>query len=90
MSRIRQIRRTEYYSHEDLLMRYITVTIAVVLLVLIGIFSLQNLPTVNVSILFWTFSISHSLLILGTYFLGMLTGWGLIDLMKMVFRKKGA
>jgi uncharacterized integral membrane protein len=46
------------------------------------VFAIQNLGAVEVTFIVWTASISKIVLILGTYFLGMLTGWGLIELVK--------
>ena len=68
-------------------MRYVTVTLVVLLLLTIGIFSVQNLAAVDVSFLFWSFSIPKTFLILGTYVLGMISGWGLVELVKMGFRE---
>lgn len=68
-------------------MRYVTVTLVVLLLLTIGIFSLQNLAAVDVSFFFWSFSIPKTFLILGTYVLGMISGWGLVELVKMGFRE---
>jgi uncharacterized integral membrane protein len=66
-------------------MRYVTGTLAVVLLVAIVIFSIQNRPAVDVSFLIWSVSLPKVFLILGTYLLGMVTGWGLIELLKRSF-----
>ena len=69
-------------------MRYVTMTLAIALLLAIGIFAIQNLPRVDVSFLFWSFSMPKTVLILVTYFLGMVTGWGLVELVKMVVRDR--
>jgi uncharacterized integral membrane protein len=63
-------------------MRYVTVALAICALVAIVIFSLQNLAAVDVSFLFWSASISKVLVIIGSYLLGMLSGWGLVEFMK--------
>jgi uncharacterized integral membrane protein len=63
-------------------MRYLTGTLAVVLLVAIVVFSLQNRAAVDVAFLAWSVSIPKVFLILGTYLLGMVTGWGLLELLK--------
>lgn len=65
-------------------MRYVTGTIAVVLLLAVIVFALQNRETVGVSFLVWSLSISKVFLILGTYVLGMLSGWGVVELVKRV------
>jgi uncharacterized integral membrane protein len=46
------------------------------------IFSLQNMGAVDVTFLVWTASIPKVLLILGTYLLGMFSGWALLALYK--------
>jgi len=68
-------------------MRYVTMTLAVTLLLAIAVFAIQNLSAVDVSFLVWSFSLPKTLLILVTYALGMVSGWGLVELVKMVFRK---
>lgn len=63
-------------------MRYVTSTIVVVLLLAVLAFALQNRDTVGVSFLIWSLSIPKVFLILGTYVLGMLSGWGVVELVK--------
>lgn len=63
-------------------MNYVIGTLAVVLLVVVLIFSFQNREAVDVSFLFWSSSIPKFFLILGTYLLGMLSGWGAVELVK--------
>jgi uncharacterized integral membrane protein len=46
-----------------------------VLLLAVLVFAAQNRDTVGVSFLVWSLSISEVFLILGTYVLGMLSGW---------------
>jgi len=79
---------SESFIYKDPLMRYITIILVVLLLLAIGIFSIQNLASVDVSFFFWSSSTPKTFLLLGTYVLGMLTGWGLIELIKMGFRKR--
>ena len=64
------------------MMRYVTGTIAVLLLIIIVAFAIQNLEATEVSFLFWSVNISKIFLILGTYVLGMFSGWGLVELIK--------
>jgi uncharacterized integral membrane protein len=66
-------------------MRYVTGTLAVVLLVAIVVFSIQNRSAVDVSFLIWSVSIPKVFLILGTYLLGMVSGLGFIELVKRAF-----
>jgi uncharacterized integral membrane protein len=63
-------------------MRYVTGTLAVLLLAAIVVFSIQNLASVDVSFLAWSVSIPKVFLILGTYLLGMVTGWGILGLIR--------
>ncbi len=63
-------------------MRYVTGTLAIVLFLLVAIFSLQNRGAVDVSFLVWSTSLPKIFLILGTYLLGMVSGWGLVELVK--------
>ena len=63
-------------------MHYVTGTLAVLLAVIVLAFAIQNLGPVDVSFLFWSMSLPKIILILGTYVLGMLTGWGLVELIK--------
>jgi lipopolysaccharide assembly protein A len=69
-------------------MRYVTGALAIVALVAIAIFSIQNLEAVEVSFLAWSIDISKFLVIIGTYLLGMITGWGLVDLLKRFFQER--
>ncbi|MCX7399375.1 MAG: hypothetical protein NT138_17055 [Planctomycetales bacterium] len=63
-------------------MNYVTGAVGVLCLIVVGVFAIQNLASVEVTFIVWTASVSKIVLILGTYFLGMLTGWGLIELVK--------
>jgi lipopolysaccharide assembly protein A len=65
-------------------MRYVTGTLAMVLLLAVLVFAIQNRETVGVSFLVWSLSIPKVFLILGTYILGMLSGWGAVELVKRV------
>jgi uncharacterized integral membrane protein len=66
-------------------MSYFKGVLAVVLLVAVLFLAFQNRADVDVSFLFWTFRSPKILLILGTYVLGMFSGWGLIELIKRAF-----
>ena len=68
-------------------MRYVRITIAVVLLVAMIVFGVQNLESVNVSFLIWSVDAPMVLVILGTYVLGMVSGWGLVELLKRSLRE---
>jgi uncharacterized integral membrane protein len=66
-------------------MSYVKGTLAVVLLAAVVVLAIQNRAGVDVSFLFWTFRSPKILLILGTYLLGMFSGWGLVELIKRAF-----
>ena len=66
-------------------MSYVKGVLAVVLLVAVLALAIQNRASVDVSFLFWTFQSPKILLILGTYLLGMFSGWGLVELIKRAF-----
>jgi uncharacterized integral membrane protein len=51
----------------------------------IGIREVQNHASVDVSFLQWTMSVPKVFRILGTYVLGMLFGWGLVELIRRLF-----
>jgi len=63
-------------------MKYVTGTLAVILLIIVLIFSIQNRESVDVWLLMWSMSIPKVFLILGTYIIGMLSGWGAVELFK--------
>ncbi len=63
-------------------MKYVTGTIAVLLFITILIFSIQNLEIVDVRLLTWSIQVRKVFLILGTYLLGMLSGWGAVEILK--------
>jgi lipopolysaccharide assembly protein A len=66
-------------------MRYVSGTLAILLLLVVVVFSLQNREPVSLAFLVWSLSIPKVFLILGTYVLGMLSGWGLVALLKRLF-----
>ena len=63
-------------------MHYVTTAIAAIALIAVIIFAVQNLQVVEVDFLFWSLKLSKFLIILGTYLMGMLTGWGIVALAK--------
>lgn len=66
-------------------MKNVRGVVAVLLLILVTIFAIQNRASMDVSILVWSFSMPKVFLILGTYVLGMISGWGLVALVKRSF-----
>jgi lipopolysaccharide assembly protein A len=65
-------------------MRYVTGALAMVMLLAMLVFAIQNREPVGVSFLVWSLSVPKVFLILGTYVLGMLSGWGAVEVVKRV------
>jgi uncharacterized integral membrane protein len=65
-------------------MRYVTGAAAILLFLLVAIFAFQNRDAMDVTFLAWSLSMPKVFFILGTYVLGMLSGWGLVELVKAV------
>jgi uncharacterized integral membrane protein len=63
-------------------MNYVTGVLVVLLLAVVLIVGFQNWASVDVRFLLWSFSAPKMLLILGTYVLGMFTGWGLLAVVR--------
>lgn len=68
-------------------MRYVRISITLLLLVVIVVFAVQNRKSVEVSFLVWSVNAPQVFIIVGTYVLGMVTGWGLVQLLKRSFRE---
>jgi uncharacterized integral membrane protein len=66
-------------------MSYVKGILAIIFLVAVVVLAIQNRAGVDVSFLFWSFQSPKILLILGTYLLGMISGWGLVELIKRLF-----
>ncbi|WP_165073778.1 LapA family protein [Paludisphaera rhizosphaerae] len=66
-------------------MRYVSGVLAVLLFLMVVAFSLQNRESVTLTFLAWSTSLPKIFLILGTYVLGMLSGWGFVTLVKQAF-----
>ncbi len=69
-------------------MKYVTGALAIIAVIAIVVFSLQNLASVEVSFLVWSVNASKVLIIVVAYLLGMVSGWGLVELTKW-FVKQG-
>ncbi len=69
-------------------MRYVRISISILLLVAITVFAVQNIKSVEVSFLAWSVNAPQVFVILGTYLLGMVTGWGLVELVKRTLHNK--
>jgi uncharacterized integral membrane protein len=68
-------------------MHYLTTGLAIVAALAITVFSIQNLGGVEVSFLIWSTTISKCVVIIGAYLLGMVSGWGLVELFKKSLQK---
>ncbi|KAA5542136.1 DUF1049 domain-containing protein [Roseiconus nitratireducens] len=68
-------------------MHYVTTGLAVIALLAIVIFAVQNLAGVEVTFLVWSATISKCIVIIGAYVLGMITGWGLVGLFRKSLQK---
>lgn len=64
------------------MMNYLTTAMTAIALIAIVIFATQNLQVVEVDFLLWSLKLSKFLIILGAYVMGMLTGWGIVELVK--------
>ncbi len=68
-------------------MRYVTTALLILLSLVVLAFAIQNREPVEVAFLMWSISIRKIFLILGTYILGMLSGWGVVEVAKRVIEK---
>jgi uncharacterized integral membrane protein len=68
-------------------MRYVTSALLIILSLVVLAFAIQNREPVEVAFLMWSISIRKIFLILGTYVLGMLSGWGVVEVAKRVIEK---
>jgi uncharacterized integral membrane protein len=66
-------------------MRQVSGVLAVILLITVIVFAVQNMGSTEVAFLAWSISLPKVILILGTYLLGMLSGWGALELLKRMF-----
>lgn len=67
-------------------MRYLKGALAILALVAMIVFSVQNMEAINVSFLSWSLNIPEFLVIAGAYALGMITGAWLFDFLKYLFK----
>ena len=62
--------------------RYFHIALIVVFTTLVLLFKVQNIDNVTVSLLTWSVTLPLSLLLIGVYVLGMLTGRALVGLLR--------
>ena len=63
-------------------MHYVSIVLTIAAVVIVAIFAIQNLQIVEVDFLFWSMKLSKFLVILVAYVMGMLTGWGVVAVVK--------
>jgi uncharacterized integral membrane protein len=68
-------------------MRYVTTALLIVLSIVVLTFAIQNREPVDVAFLIWSMSLRKIYLVLGTYVLGMLSGWGVVEIAKRLLQK---
>jgi putative membrane protein len=68
-------------------MHYVTAALLIILSLVVLAFAIQNREPVEVAFLMWSISLRKIFLILGTYVLGMLSGWGVVEVAKRVIEK---
>ncbi|QEG37657.1 LapA family protein [Bythopirellula goksoeyrii] len=71
-------------------MHYVKGAFALLVMLIMIIFAVQNLDVINVKFLSWAMSVPKFMVIVGTYVLGMITGAWLFDFLKMLFRSNPA
>jgi uncharacterized integral membrane protein len=67
-------------------MARLTTALSFLLLIVMIVAAIQNLGSVDVEFLVFSLRMPKILLILLVYFLGMISGWGLLDLVKKAIR----
>ena len=68
-------------------MRYVTTALLIVFSLIVLIFAIQNREPVDVAFLVWSMSLRKIFLVLGTYVLGMFSGWGVVEIAKRLLQK---
>lgn len=68
-------------------MRYIKGALAILALVAMILFAVQNREVIDVAFLSWKMSVPKFIVIVLTYVLGMITGAWLFDFLKRLFKK---
>ena len=68
-------------------MSYVTTTLLIVFSLIVLIFAIQNREPVDVAFLMWSMSLRKIFLVLGTYVLGMFSGWGVVEIAKRMLQK---
>jgi lipopolysaccharide assembly protein A len=67
--------------------RYLQAGAFLALLLVVGIFAVQNTGVITVNFLTWNVAQSIAILSVAVYFLGMLSGWTILGFMKGSFRQ---
>lgn len=67
-------------------MRIINTALLLIFFVILLVFCLQNLTTVDLKFLSWGVTVPMPLLIVGVYLFGMLSGWGVVSFLRKSIR----
>jgi uncharacterized integral membrane protein len=70
--------------------RYFFISLAAILTIVILIFTFQNISSVTVTFLSMSITLPTSLLVIGVYILGMLTGGSMFAFLKTIVKKTKA
>ena len=73
-------------EYERCLMRYLYIVLIVLLTAMVLSFKIQNFESVTLTLWTSTFTLPASVLVIGVYILGMLTGGFLLSLLRSAFR----
>ncbi|TVS20662.1 MAG: DUF1049 domain-containing protein [Planctomycetaceae bacterium] len=68
-------------------MRVIYAAVLLLFVAAVAVFCVQNLGSVAISYLGWQVMVPLSLLVVVVYLLGMVTGWGLLSLLRRSIRR---
>ena len=68
-------------------MRTIQAIIVLAFLVMVGVFAVQNMNVITVKFFNWSATGPVALLIVAVYFVGMLSGWGVVALLTRSIRR---
>ena len=68
-------------------MRFIYLVLLILLAVVTALFALQNLQTITVSFFNWSVTLPIAVVIIGVYFLGMVSGGSVLAFLRWTVRR---
>lgn len=68
-------------------MRFIYLVLLILLAVVTALFALQNLQTITVSFFNWSVTLPIAVVIIGVYFLGMVSGGSVLAFLRWTLRR---